>query len=293
MPELYVMTEDEVITRLKALSLPNDSRVYGVPRGGACLTQYLSELTGNYVVTAFPETADLILDDIIDSGATKARFAADDGVVMGIPFYAIVDKISRKADRELGWIQFPWETETSPEDAVTRLLEYIGEDTSRAGLKGTPERVCRAMQEMTSGYEQDPDDILSKVFPSDHDELIISTGIRFTSMCEHHMLPFSGVASVGYIPKKGKVVGISKLARVVECFAKRLQLQERMTAQVAEAVETALAPVGVGVIVKAHHSCMGCRGVKQPDAEMVTSCMFGALRTKPEARSEFLRLSGI
>lgn len=176
------------------------------------------------------------------------------------------------------------------ERAVTTLLRLVGEDPQRDGLLDTPARVVRAFLEMTAGYDEAPAEILSKTFAEHSDELIVLRGIDFHSMCEHHLLPFQGVAHVGYLP--GKVVGISKLARLVHCFARRLQIQERMTQQVAHAVATHLEARGVGVIVSAHHLCMGCRGVRLPATQLVTSAMLGTLRNSAETRSEFLRLCG-
>ena len=174
------------------------------------------------------------------------------------------------------------------EEAVATLLRYIGEDPSREGLADTPARVAKAWLEMTAGYREDPAEILSRTFEESSDELIILSGISFYSTCEHHLLPFYGTACVGYLP--GKVVGISKLARLVNCFAQRLQIQERMTRQIADAIETNLDARGVGVVVRAHHLCMGCRGVRQQDTDMITSAMLGKLRTDATSRSEFLRL---
>ncbi len=176
------------------------------------------------------------------------------------------------------------------EDAVDVLLRFVGEDPERDGLQETPARVVRAFVEMTAGYGESPAEILSKTFAEHSDELIVLRGIDFHSTCEHHLLPFQGVAHVGYLP--GKVVGISKLARLVQCFARRLQIQERMTQQIAHAIETHLEARGVGVIVTAHHLCMGGRGVKLPASELVTSAMLGTLRSDAGTRSEFLRLCG-
>jgi GTP cyclohydrolase I len=178
--------------------------------------------------------------------------------------------------------------ETAAEMAVARLLRFIGEDPKRDGLIDTPHRVVRAWREMTAGYAEDPAEILSRTFEESSDELVILRGISFYSTCEHHMLPFYGTAAVGYLP--GKIAGISKLARLVHCFARRLQIQERMTRQIADAVEQHLGARGVGVVISAHHLCMGCRGVKQASTEMVTSSMLGTLRHDPVSRSEFLRL---
>lgn len=182
-------------------------------------------------------------------------------------------------------IQFP---AADAEEAVATLLRFIGEQPERDGLRDTPARVVKAWREMTAGYAEDPAEILSRTFDESSDELVILRGISFYSTCEHHLLPFYGQAVVGYLP--GKVVGISKLARLVECFAKRLQVQERMTRQIAEAVERHLEARGVGVVLRAHHLCMGCRGVRQEETEMVTSSMLGTLRTDATSRAEFLRL---
>ncbi len=182
-------------------------------------------------------------------------------------------------------LQFP---AAEAEEAVTTLLRFIGDDPERDGLRDTPARVVRAWREMTAGYAEDPAEILSRTFEESSDEMVILRGISFYSTCEHHLLPFYGDAVVGYLP--GKVVGISKLARLVECFAKRLQVQERMTRQIAEAVERHLQARGVGVVLRAHHLCMGCRGVRQEETEMVTSSMLGTLRTDATSRAEFLKL---
>ena len=182
-------------------------------------------------------------------------------------------------------LQFPT---ADAEEAVATLLRFMGEEPERDGLRDTPARVVKAWREMTAGYAEDPAEILSRTFDESSDELVILRGISFYSTCEHHLLPFYGQAVVGYLP--GKVVGISKLARLVECFAKRLQVQERMTRQIAEAVEAHLEARGVGVVLRAHHLCMGCRGVRQEETEMVTSAMLGTLRTDATSRAEFLRL---
>ena len=182
-------------------------------------------------------------------------------------------------------LQFP---AAEAEEAVATLLRFIGEEPERDGLRDTPARVVKAWREMTAGYAEDPAEILARTFDESSDELVILRGISFYSTCEHHLLPFYGQAVVGYLP--GKVVGISKLARLVECFAKRLQVQERMTRQIAEAVETHLEARGVGVVLSAHHLCMGCRGVRQEETEMVTSSMLGTLRTDATSRAEFLKL---
>lgn len=174
-------------------------------------------------------------------------------------------------------------------EAVTKLIEYVGENPQRPGIEDTPERVVKALHEMTAGYRENPATILSKQFDVDCDEMVVLRNIRFTSLCEHHLLPFVGTASVGYIPG-AKVVGLSKLARLVHCYAKRFQVQERLTQQVANALMEHAGARGAACRIIAHHSCMGCRGVRQPDAEMVTSCLKGIMRESAEARTEFLAL---
>lgn len=175
------------------------------------------------------------------------------------------------------------------EDAVRVLLRWVGEDPEREGLKDTPTRVARALREMTEGLRgSTPEQILSRTFEEKHDDLIISRNIPFTSLCEHHLLPFVGTADIGYLP--GKVVGLSKLARLVDCFAARLQIQERITREIAESIHRCLTAKGTAVVVRAQHECMACRGVRKPGSEMVTSAMLGVFRESPEARAEFLSL---
>lgn len=264
-----------------------DVKVYGIPKGGVYVAAALASCCGYISLVDTPEEADCFVDDIIDSGATAARYRRDYGKAT----YALVYPTARPEDR-LGWFVFPWERankETEPTDHVVRLLEYIGENPRREGLVKTPERVIKALAEMTSGYKLHPEGILSTRFESETDEMVILSGIHFTSLCEHHLLPFVGEAAIGYIPDK-HIIGISKLVRVVDCFARRLQVQERLTQQVASAIEAHLKPKGVGVVMKAHHSCMSCRGVLQANTEMVTSCMLGDMRNESSARSELLAL---
>lgn len=175
------------------------------------------------------------------------------------------------------------------EGGIAVLLKHLGEDPTREGLRDTPARVVRAFREMTAGYHEDPVKILSTSFDATYDEMVVLKDILFTSLCEHHLLPFIGVATVGYIPRD-RVVGLSKLARVTLCFARRLQLQERMTTQIANALMDNLHPLGVGVIVRAQHQCMACRGVSLAGATMVTSALYGMMR-EGTVREEFLRLS--
>lgn len=178
-------------------------------------------------------------------------------------------------------------TELDARQAVRTLISYIGEDCNREGLQDTPARVVCAWDELCNGYGQNPETILARDFNGDgYDEMIVCRNIEFTSICEHHLLPFLGVAHVGYIPGN-RIVGLSKLARLVDCFAHRLQIQEQFTQQIARALEQYLRPKGVAVIVKAKHLCMSCRGVKKQNAEMITCAITGVFR-KPEARAEFM-----
>lgn len=178
--------------------------------------------------------------------------------------------------------------------AVETLLRgVIGENAGREGLRDTPSRVVKAWREMTVGYDQDPREILKRDFDAGpYDQMIVVSGIEFHSSCEHHLLPFTGVAHVAYLPakKRPRVVGLSKVARLVDCYAKRLQIQERMTVQISDAMTKHLHPQGVAVVIQAKHQCMACRGVGKQKAVMVTSSMTGCFRKEGPTRSEFLRL---
>lgn len=178
------------------------------------------------------------------------------------------------------------------EDAFRTILRWTGDDPEREGLLETPARAARAMEEFFSGYTQNPAEILKKTFEEieGYDEMVVLRGVRFNSHCEHHIAPISGKAWVAYVPS-GRVVGISKLARVVEIYSKRLQTQEKLTAQVANTIDEVLKPRGVGVIVKASHHCMITRGVQKPDTDLVTSRMLGCFRSDPLLRQEFVRLA--
>jgi GTP cyclohydrolase IA len=175
-------------------------------------------------------------------------------------------------------------------ELVESLLLELGEDPSRQGLKTTPERVARALRELTDGYGVKPEDVIADaVFDQDYDEMVVVKDIPFYSLCEHHMLPFFGQVHVGYLPR-GKVVGLSKIPRLVEVFSHRLQIQEQLTREIAEALNATLGPKGVGVVVEARHLCMEMRGVETPGGRMMTSCMLGTFRRDPRTRAEFLDL---
>jgi len=299
--------------------------VFAIPRGGQCalyVGMAVTDKHGNWMhVTTEPGTADVFVDDIVDTGATRKSYAG-----WGKPFVSMLDMTADPVEILRGvrfaasnkmrhkWVHFPWESErdlpvseptgvpTAAHEvqaqarwAVRRLLELLGEDVEREGLVDTPDRVWRMLQEVTSGRGVDVDVLLSKTFPCKHDEMVVLRGIEFASTCEHHLMPFTGTATVGYIPSTeegGRVLGLSKLARVVDAFSRRLQIQEQLTDQIATAIQGALKPLGVGVVLRAHHGCMGCRGVRKPGAEMVTSRLIGKVR-EGVVRGEFLALAGI
>jgi len=289
------ITWSEVFQLLRDLhhdiSLPQCRPIYGIPRGGSIVAGLLESKYPRHFKCVDQFKHDIphliLIDDIFDSGATAQSWTTETKLL----FYTLIDKTIEPWKGE--WVRFPWEMrdgEIDVEDNIRRILEVIGEDPTREGLRDTPKRFMKAFVEMTNGRVQDPKKILKRTFGEDADEMVVLHGIRFSSVCEHHLLPFTGTASVAYIPAPGEgVVGISKLARLVECFAKRLQIQERLVTDVAKTIEEVLSPLGVGVVIKAHHSCMWCRGVLQPDTEIVTSCMLGMFRV-PEVRQEFLEL---
>ncbi|MET1249808.1 MULTISPECIES: GTP cyclohydrolase I FolE [Sporolactobacillus] len=176
------------------------------------------------------------------------------------------------------------------EKAVRMILEAIGEDPDREGLLETPQRVARMYEEIFQGMQQDPKEYLSKIFNEAHEELVLVKDIPFYSMCEHHLVPFFGKAHVGYIPRGGRVTGLSKLARAVEVVAKRPQLQERLTTEVADSIVETLKPYGVIVVVEAEHMCMTMRGVKKPGSRTITSAVRGVFQKDSTARAEAMSL---
>ncbi|MDX1483624.1 MAG: GTP cyclohydrolase I FolE [Alphaproteobacteria bacterium] len=199
--------------------------------------------------------------------------------------------LDHEQDQGLPAIKRP--TRGEAEEAVRTLIRWAGDDPNREGLLGTPDRVVRAWKEFFRGYEEDPQEILARTFEEieGYDEMVVLKDIRFESHCEHHLLPIIGVAHVAYLPKT-RVVGISKLARLVEAYAKRLQIQEKMTAQIAAAIEEVLQPSGVAVVIEAEHQCMTTRGIHKPGTTMVTSRMLGAFRRDQKTRREFLAMIG-
>ncbi|MFC1949246.1 GTP cyclohydrolase I FolE [Chloroflexota bacterium] len=181
--------------------------------------------------------------------------------------------------------------ENKIQKAITDIIKAIGEDPSREGLVDTPRRVAEMYSELFMGINMDPKEVLSVSFEEGHREMVILRGIPFYSMCEHHLLPFHGVAHIGYIPNaNGRVVGASKLARVVEIIARRPQIQERMTSQIADTIFEATNPDGVGVVIQAEHLCMIMRGIKKPGSTIETSALRGTFRSKSKTRAEFISL---
>jgi GTP cyclohydrolase IA len=181
-------------------------------------------------------------------------------------------------------------TSATYEELVREMIVRLGEDPDREGLSRTPERVAKAMQFLVKGYKDDPEALLRKaLFTVSYDEMVIVKDVEMFSLCEHHLLPFFGKVHVAYIPK-GKVIGLSKIPRLVEAFSRRLQIQERLTTQIAEAIQNAIEPQGVGVVIEARHLCMMMRGVEKQHSSAVTSSMLGCFRNEEETRSEFLSL---
>lgn len=271
------------------------TKVYGVPQGGVPVALLVAQRLG-LTITETPEPGTtLIVDDLVDSGRTLSKYAES-----GFHCETLYRKpysptnISPFATEVDTWLAFPWEKDDGdPTDAVVRILQHIGEDPTRDGLLDTPKRVSKAMREMTRGYALDPAEILSKSFEVAHDEMIVVTGVDYFSLCEHHMLPFYGKATIGYIPKpNSRIVGLSKLPRLLDCFSKRLQVQERLTNQIAEAIVEHLDPRGVGVVLTGHHTCMSARGIEK-HGQMVTSCLLRDMRDDSAMRAEFLSLSHI
>jgi GTP cyclohydrolase I len=197
--------------------------------------------------------------------------------------------VSRASSGRKGAVSRPSRAET--ETAVRTLIAWAGDDPNREGLRDTPARVAEAFEEYFSGYQLDPIDVLSRTFQEagGYDDLVMLRDIRVASHCEHHLAPFMGVAHVAYLPN-GRILGLSKIARVVEIFAKRLQTQEALTAQIAEAIEDALQPRGVAVLIEAEHLCMSMRGVRQPGIKTITTRFTGALEVDASYRDRFLQM---
>ena len=277
---------------------------FPVPRGGVPAAYALGEVGRSMGVLInicdTPDEAHFIFDDLIDSGATRDKYAKSHPDML---FLALINKpFYRAEDPEhefASWLVFPWESgavdDADPadggEDIPTRLLQYVGEDPERGGLVETPKRFLKAWKFYTSGYGKDAKEIL-KTFEDGadkYDEMVLVKDIPFYSQCEHHLAPFFGTAHIAYIPD-GKIVGLSKFSRLIDMYARRLQVQERLTSQIAEAIQTHLEPKGVAVVLNARHMCMESRGVCQQGHSTTTSAMHGAFKDEHETRMEFLEL---
>lgn len=263
-------------------------KLYGVPRGGIPVALALAG-TGPFMLVDELGQADVVVDDLVDSGLTRKRHS-------NYPFYALIDKATDVPYRNT-WVEFPWEqgSDGGIEDNVVRLLQYVGEDPNREGLLETPGRVAKAWLSWCSGYGQDPADVL-KVFEDGadtYDEMVVVKDIPLYSKCEHHLADIFGTATIAYIPneKHPKIVGLSKLSRLLDVFARRLQVQERLTGQVADALMEHLQPKGAGVVIKARHMCMESRGVRQQGHHTVTSALRGVFKEQSDTRREFLALA--
>ena len=285
MMEKYYITWDDIFKRLRTFEkgLGSDDIVYGVPKAGMILTGLLN----NVNITTNPDSATVILDDLIDSGKT-AKYYMDKYPDAG--FYALYNK---KSD-DTRWYVFPWEQEhpggeDSIEQNIVRQLQYIGEDPDREGLKDTPRRVIKSWEDLFSGYNQTAEDFLTVFESNGYDQIVLLKDIELYSFCEHHMLPFYGKAHVAYIPD-GKVIGISKLARLLDMFARRLQIQERIGQQVTDALMNTLKPKGAACIIEARHTCMCMRGVNKQHSIMSTSSLRGVFYDHKETREELLSL---
>lgn len=264
----------------------NSLNIYPIPRGGIPATYALCwAFRQNNIAVGIcdhPDQADMFYDDVIDSGATRNRFRE---LYPTTPFFALVDKSKEFTGQ---FVVFPWEAgkEASAEDSVRRLLQIAGLEP-REGLLDTPKRFATAWNFWTSGYGQEPKDVLKTFKDGKTDEMVFQGGIPVWSLCEHHLAPFFGVAHIGYIPGDS-IVGLSKLARLVDVFARRLQVQERCTAEIADALFTEIGAKGVGVVLRCRHTCMESRGVQKAGTITYTSALRGVFKDGA-ARQEFLQ----
>jgi GTP cyclohydrolase I len=270
--------------------------IYPIPKNGLFVAQRLSEFSGIPIECDFAEIETygkedvLIVDDLVDSGRTLEKYVGYDKAVLFVKNNHI-DKVTYYLARPKKgiWIQFPWEKENDIEDSLIRMLEYIGENPTREGLAETPIRIIRSWEKLYGGYNESPEAILKTFTEGACDEMVILKDIEFYSTCEHHFLPFFGKIAIGYLPNQ-KVVGVSKLARLVEIFARRLQIQERLVAQIADSLLEHLRPLGVMVIAEAQHLCMTARGVEKQKSMMISSAIRGVFKEDLGARQEFLNL---
>lgn len=285
MNKIYI-TWDQVFERLKEFDIAGKV-VYGIPKGGMIAASFLEFAVNHHIMEDY---VDIILDDLVDSGATRDKYMK---LYPNTPFEALFNKQTEPELKDK-WIVFPWEKdhpggEDSIEQNIIRQLQYIGEDVTREGLVDTPKRIVKSWKELYKGYEQKPEDLLTTFMADGYDQIVLLKDIEMYSMCEHHMLPFIGKAHVAYIPNK-KVIGISKLARLVDMYARRLQIQERIGEQVTSALMRYLNPLGAACIIEATHTCMRMRGVGKQNSIMVTSSLKGTFIENQKAREELMQL---
>ncbi len=288
------------------------SGIYGVPRGGVLLAyavgrelsqQQIPVVNGIMSDEEVRERSDiLVVDDIIDSGATRTVYARNPFLALHSkkPLDAYLDKFGHSPFSSTGflnevgkvWVKYWWEAgseDQGPEQNITRLLEYIGEDPNREGLKETPARVLRSYDELFAGYKVDPESVFTVFDGEDYDQMVLLRDIEIFSSCEHHWLPFFGKAHLAYIAD-GKIIGVSKLARLMEIYSRRLQVQERIGEQVVDSLMEHLKPKGAACVIEARHMCMCSRGVSKQNSIMVTSSLRGVFQEEDSARAEFMNL---
>jgi GTP cyclohydrolase I len=270
---------------------PGFKSIYGIPTGGSLVALRLSKILDLLMVDCPIDGSTLVVDDIVDSGETLYEYRK---YYTASLYYKPHSKVKPRAFVKIAdndvWVNFPYEEENrAGEDIVRRMIQYVGEDCQREGLIDTPKRVVKAWEELFEGYTKDPKEILSVGFQEGScGEMVILKSSPFYSICEHHLLPFFGVISVGYLPND-KVVGISKLSRLVKVFSRRMQIQERMTSQIADTLMDVTKPKGVMVLVEAKHLCMAVRGIKESGSSMITSAIRGDFEDE-KVRQEFLSL---
>ena len=262
-------------------------RIYGIPKNGSIIA--LSLVTNPYFKSHMTLCTngidvDVLIDDLIDSGRTKEKYMYQHPDAY---FFTLIDK---KKEYNNEWIHFWFEKdyESDAASSVVRQIEMIGEDPNREGLLNTPERVVKSWEKLYSGYKQNSEDIFTTFESDGYDQMVLLKDIEFYSTCEHHMLPFFGKAHIAYIPNK-RIVGISKLARLLEIYTRRLQVQERIGQQVINDLDEYLKPKGSACILEAKHLCMTCRGIEKQNSVMTTSSLSGLFR-KNEVRTELMRL---
>lgn len=284
----YIVTDQEIRSIIKKNEkfILSYKYIYGIPRGGVYVVDIIKEMYPQVNVVTYlsltkPKDT-LIVDDLIDSGKTIQPF-----IDKGFLFFVLFNK---QISKDNSWYVFPWEEEKKEtvEDNIVRILQYIGEDVKREGLQETPKRVVKSYEELFSGYKTDLNSIIKTFDSEGFDEMVVVKDIDYFSFCEHHMIPFWGKVHIGYIPN-GKILGLSKFAKIVEAYARRLQVQERLTDQIATFIEEKLNPLGVMVVVEGTHMCMVMRGVKKLNAKTVTSSIRGVFKEDNNlVRSEFL-----